>query len=187
MLVAIRRSSEATAVSAPLERGPLRLDPERHRCAVKGEEVELTDELIRARRVAVDRYLYFHGSLFLLAAAYTLRHDGHVRVDLLYREADPRTNAVVAAGLVDVLNDPNADFTVYAPINSALPSRTSRRNLKKAASWFSPLYRLRMDSSCFLMGSYFNLNWATTDNPDGVSVVHDAFDQVSSGRCEKSF
>lgn len=38
----LRRSSEADAVSAPLERGPLRLDPERHRCAVKGEEVELT-------------------------------------------------------------------------------------------------------------------------------------------------
>ena len=28
-------------------------------------------------------------------------------------------NAVVAAGLVDVLNDPDADFTVYAPINEA--------------------------------------------------------------------
>ncbi len=28
-------------------------------------------------------------------------------------------NAVVAAGLVDVLNDPHADFTVYAPINTA--------------------------------------------------------------------
>ncbi len=38
----LRRSSEATAVSAPLERGPLRLDTERHRCAVTGEEVELT-------------------------------------------------------------------------------------------------------------------------------------------------
>jgi two-component system phosphate regulon response regulator PhoB len=38
----LRRSHEATVLSAPLERGPLRLDPERHRCAVKGEEVELT-------------------------------------------------------------------------------------------------------------------------------------------------
>lgn len=28
-------------------------------------------------------------------------------------------NAVVAAGLVDVLNDPDADFTVYAPVNTA--------------------------------------------------------------------
>jgi two-component system phosphate regulon response regulator PhoB len=38
----LRRSYEAAASSAPLERGDLRLDPERHRCSVKGEEVELT-------------------------------------------------------------------------------------------------------------------------------------------------
>ena len=38
----LRRSYEGAASSAPLERGALRLDPERHRCSVKGEEVELT-------------------------------------------------------------------------------------------------------------------------------------------------
>jgi two-component system phosphate regulon response regulator PhoB len=38
----LRRSYEAAASSAPLERGALRLDPERHRCSVKGEEVDLT-------------------------------------------------------------------------------------------------------------------------------------------------
>ena len=37
--------------------------------------------------------LYFHGILFLLAAAYTLKHQGHVRVDLLYRDAPERTKA----------------------------------------------------------------------------------------------
>ncbi len=30
--------------------------------------------------------LYFHASLFLLGAAYTLKHDAHVRVDILYRK-----------------------------------------------------------------------------------------------------
>jgi two-component system phosphate regulon response regulator PhoB len=38
----LRRSYEGAATSVPLERGTLRLDPERHRCAVRGEEVELT-------------------------------------------------------------------------------------------------------------------------------------------------
>jgi len=38
----LRRSYEAAASSAPLERGLLRLDLERHRCSVEGEEVELT-------------------------------------------------------------------------------------------------------------------------------------------------
>lgn len=37
--------------------------------------------------------LYMHGMLFLLAAGYTLIADGHVRVDLIYREAGPRTKA----------------------------------------------------------------------------------------------
>ncbi len=31
----------------------------------------------------------------MLAAAYTLKHDGHVRVDIFYREAPPRTKAIV--------------------------------------------------------------------------------------------
>lgn len=39
--------------------------------------------------------LYMHGTLFLLAAGYTLLHNGHVRVDLLYREAGERTKARV--------------------------------------------------------------------------------------------
>ncbi len=39
--------------------------------------------------------LYMHGTLFLLAAGYTLLHNGHVRVDLLYREADERVKARV--------------------------------------------------------------------------------------------
>ncbi len=38
---------------------------------------------------------YMHGFLFMLAAAYTLSVDGHVRVDIFYREASPRFKAVV--------------------------------------------------------------------------------------------
>lgn len=38
---------------------------------------------------------YMFGFLFMLGAAYTLRHDGHVRVDIFYREAEPRTKALV--------------------------------------------------------------------------------------------
>jgi TRAP-type mannitol/chloroaromatic compound transport system permease small subunit len=37
--------------------------------------------------------LYAHAALFLLAAAWTLREDGHVRVDVLYAGAAPRTKA----------------------------------------------------------------------------------------------
>ncbi len=39
--------------------------------------------------------IYMHGLLFMLAAGYTLLHDGHVRVDIFYREARARTKAWV--------------------------------------------------------------------------------------------
>jgi TRAP-type mannitol/chloroaromatic compound transport system permease small subunit len=39
--------------------------------------------------------LYLHGMLFMLAAGYTFLHDGHVRVDIFYREAGPRRRALV--------------------------------------------------------------------------------------------
>ena len=39
--------------------------------------------------------LYAHAALFMLAAAWTLRADGHVRVDILYADARPRTKALV--------------------------------------------------------------------------------------------
>ncbi len=46
-------------------------------------------------RASEELLLYVHGTLFLLVAAYTLKHQGHVRVDLFYRDAAPRTKAMV--------------------------------------------------------------------------------------------
>lgn len=39
--------------------------------------------------------LYAHAGLFLLAAAWTLQADGHVRVDIFYTQASPRRRALV--------------------------------------------------------------------------------------------
>ncbi|HYQ70919.1 MAG TPA: TRAP transporter small permease subunit [Gammaproteobacteria bacterium] len=36
---------------------------------------------------------YLHALVFMLGAAYTLKHDGHVRVDIFYQKASPRTRA----------------------------------------------------------------------------------------------
>lgn len=44
---------------------------------------------------AQESITYMHGFLFMLAAAYTLKLDGHVRVDIFYREAPPRRKAMV--------------------------------------------------------------------------------------------
>ena len=39
--------------------------------------------------------IYAHAALFMLAAAWTLAADGHVRVDIFYADATPRPKAVV--------------------------------------------------------------------------------------------
>ncbi|EAW32625.1 TRAP-type mannitol/chloroaromatic compound transport system, small permease component [marine gamma proteobacterium HTCC2143] len=41
---------------------------------------------------------YLHGTIFMLGAAYTLRHDGHVRVDIFYRNMSARSKAWVNCG-----------------------------------------------------------------------------------------
>jgi TRAP-type mannitol/chloroaromatic compound transport system permease small subunit len=39
--------------------------------------------------------IYAHAALFMLAAAWVLKIDGHVRVDIFYAEAKPRTKAAI--------------------------------------------------------------------------------------------
>lgn len=39
--------------------------------------------------------LWMHAAVFMLAAAYTLQHDGHVRVDIFYRKLSQRGRAWV--------------------------------------------------------------------------------------------
>jgi len=38
---------------------------------------------------------YLHAFVFMLGAAYTFKHDGHVRVDIFYRNYSPRQRALV--------------------------------------------------------------------------------------------
>ena len=44
---------------------------------------------------ASEAVIYGHATLFMLAAAWTLRAGGHVRVDVFYAEATPRTRAKI--------------------------------------------------------------------------------------------
>ncbi len=39
--------------------------------------------------------IYMHSFVFLLAAGYTLKHDGHVRVDIFYRPLGERGKAII--------------------------------------------------------------------------------------------
>jgi TRAP-type mannitol/chloroaromatic compound transport system permease small subunit len=39
--------------------------------------------------------VYMHATLFMVAAGYTLLHNGHVRCDIFYSAASPRTKAII--------------------------------------------------------------------------------------------
>jgi TRAP-type mannitol/chloroaromatic compound transport system permease small subunit len=44
--------------------------------------------------IALQEFIsYLHATVFMLGAAYTLKHDGHVRVDIIYRDLGPRAKA----------------------------------------------------------------------------------------------
>ncbi len=40
-------------------------------------------------------YVWVHAGVFMLGAGYTLLHDGHVRIDLIYREASEKYKATI--------------------------------------------------------------------------------------------
>lgn len=42
-----------------------------------------------------ESYVWLHGIVFMLGTGYTLLHNGHVRVDILYRTASPRYKAII--------------------------------------------------------------------------------------------
>lgn len=60
-----------------------------------------------------ESYVWMHGAVFMLAAGYTLLHDGHVRVDVFYRPAGDRFKAWVNLIGVIVLLMPTVLVVLY--------------------------------------------------------------------------
>lgn len=61
--------------------------------------------------------LYLHAILFMLASAYTLKHNGHVRVDVFYRTFSPRTKAWVDLLGTLLLLFPMCGFILYTSLD----------------------------------------------------------------------
>ncbi len=57
---------------------------------------------------------YLHAYVFMLGAAYTLRHDGHVRVDVFYRQMSAKRKALVDLLGTLFLLIPVCGFILYA-------------------------------------------------------------------------
>ncbi len=81
---------------------------------------------------------WMHAAVFMLAAAYTLADDEHVRVDIFYREAGPRYRALVdAAGSLFFLL-PFALFLVWASWGYVQTSWSIREGSREAGGLAYP-------------------------------------------------
>ena len=66
--------------------------------------------------------LYFHGLVFMLGAAYTLKHDGHVRVDIFYQKYSPKQKALLNLFGSVMLLLPVCIFIFFISLNYVLSS-----------------------------------------------------------------
>jgi TRAP-type mannitol/chloroaromatic compound transport system permease small subunit len=66
------------------------------------------------RAWAFDVMIYFYGTLFMMAGAYTLSKNGHVRGDVLYGFFRPRTQAAIDLTLYIVFFIPGVIALTYA-------------------------------------------------------------------------
>jgi TRAP-type mannitol/chloroaromatic compound transport system permease small subunit len=58
--------------------------------------------------------IWMHAAVFMLGAAYTLRHEEHVRVDIFYRNMSPRRRAIVDLAGVVLFLLPVCGFLAYS-------------------------------------------------------------------------
>jgi TRAP-type mannitol/chloroaromatic compound transport system permease small subunit len=65
-------------------------------------------------RWAASVTLMLYGSQFMLAAAHTLRHDGHIRTDIFYERWSPRRRALVDAVCYVGFFFPGLAFVLWA-------------------------------------------------------------------------
>ena len=76
--------------------------------------------------------LYLHASIFMLGAAYTLRVDGHVRVDIFYRHFSTRIQALVDLLGALLLLLPVCGFLLWVSWDYAVTAWSLREGSREA-------------------------------------------------------
>lgn len=89
-----------------------------------------------------ESYVWMYAIVFMVAAAYTLLHDGHVRVDIFYRTASLRYRALVDLGGALVLLLPTIVVIAWTSLPYVLES-WSRYESSREAGGLEGLYLLK--------------------------------------------
>ena len=82
--------------------------------------------------------MYLHALVFMLGAGYTLRHDGHVRVDMVYRRLSPRARQWVDLLGTVLLLFPVCGFILWVAWDDVAASWAVREGSQEAGGlpWF---------------------------------------------------
>lgn len=81
---------------------------------------------------------WLHAAIFMLAAAYTLARDGHVRVDVFYRNYSPRQKALVDAAGAAVFLLPVCGFLAWSSWDYVSVSWAIEENSREAGGLAFP-------------------------------------------------
>lgn len=88
---------------------------------------------------AFDINYMLYGTSFMVAGAYTLKHDGHVRVDVLFMNFSPKTQAWLEIFFYIFLMSPLCVFLLEATWIDFLMS-VENREVSIVSSWHPPIY-----------------------------------------------
>lgn len=83
-------------------------------------------------------YMIF-GTNFMLAGAYAMKHDSHVRVDVIYQKFSPHTRAVLDVVFLVLVMIPLSSFMFYSTWIDFLNS-VAARETSMVSSWRPPIY-----------------------------------------------
>lgn len=110
-----------------------------------------------------DSIVYLHACVFMLAAAWTLQRDEHVRVDIFYRDRSPRHKALVnlLGSLVFLL--PFCIFLIYDSWNYVATSWAIQEGAREASGlpWVYQLKSLIIIMPVLLMVQAVLLMWSS--------------------------
>ena len=85
---------------------------------------------------------WMHAAVFMLGAAYTLLGDGHVRVDVFYREFGPRRKAIVDTAGVLIFLLPLCIFMIWSAWDFVAASWTIKEASRESGGLPYPMVPL---------------------------------------------
>jgi TRAP-type mannitol/chloroaromatic compound transport system permease small subunit len=91
---------------------------------------------------AFDINYMIYGTNFMLAGAYALKHNSHVRVDVIYQKFSPRTRAVLECIFYICIMFPLCAFMLYSTWLDFI-NAVRMKEVSIVSSWHPPVYHYK--------------------------------------------